>query len=222
MSAANGANGRNDGTSGTPGAEMLTATAPGGTLAGAQYMPAMPTLADGTTPLLIDFDLFAVRRIGIARTTADGQRREWALRDDLPLMQAFGYFELPQLQARIDRAIKDANARAASADFAEEDIHGALEHIRLAADALERKIYELGLIVFTHTYPETTAAQLREWFSMQDMHGVVQVFFQNRLRGSAPLPSAGNPSTPPPPNSSPTRKAAATRTTGRRTTAKRR
>ena len=155
---------------------------------------------------VLDLDAVLVERTTI-RKTPPGERepREWALRDDVP----------PEIMLRVFRLMKHSqDARdAVQRIVASVDEHGE-EGVVAATEQMERLLRDqedetlaIALAIFQHSYPDTTAEQLRAWFTRNERGSIVGLFFTRLLPGSSNLSSAitANEPTPPTTNVSPNR-----------------
>ena len=111
------------------------------------------------------------------------ETRHWELRDDVPAERMIRLFALVQKQAR------ETGPKLATLEDAEQLV--------AEMDRTDEVMTNVCLSIFRHTYPTTSEAQLRAWFTTTERQAIVSRFFFPRGSESSPAPPS-TPSTPSP------------------------
>ena len=117
-------------------------------------------------PRVLNLDVFVVDRV-ILEKDVDGEPMRWELRDDIPTETMIGLLELFQ------EGVAEVPADNTVALFRAQD--------RLYTEVLTE--------MFRHTYPETTAEDLRRWFTFEQRQRIADDFFAHHWSRSR-LPSS--------------------------------
>ena len=111
------------------------------------------------------------------------ETRHWELRDDVPAERMIRLFALVQKQAR------ETGPKLATLEDAEQLVE--------EMDRTDEVMTNVCLSIFRHTYPATSEAQLRAWFTTTERQAIVSRFFFPRGSESSPAPPS-TPSSPSP------------------------
>ena len=149
---------------------------------------------------ILNFDLVSYDVVPVEKTvpkldehdqpvvdTATGElvreTRRWELRDDVPAERMIRLFALVQNKAR------EVGPKLATLENAEQ--------MADQMDETDGVMTNVCLAIFRHTYPITSEAQLRAWFTTTERQAIVSRFFFPRGSASSPAPPS-TPSTPSP------------------------
>lgn len=142
--------------------------------------------------VVLDLDAVVAERVTIKKIMpATGEQREWHLWDDVPpqiMLRAF------RMMANSQRAGKVIGQMRDEVDPQDEDAIEAatLKIEQLLADQDEEAL-NIALSIFQHTYPETTAEDLRSWFNRKAIEEIVKLFFFRQFSASSQLSNSTTP-----------------------------